>query len=241
VAGISDKDIPLITIKTKGHDFTRRDIDAVFKAIGLTPQNVILASSDDSTSFFHLPALITSGFASRVYHHGIRFRENGTVVAGIPGLMRRYNSSIPWEERTVTVRGQDGKDYTVHLKLSKDEYKLYANGFRGVLVKADAVAIGDSAQLVGQDHAVNVNRINETGGIDLTPANMNVEVKKGIASSNDTNLTPNEAIGPFDTGIQFHLDPAMLEQLQNAPGFVPVIINIQPLKDISVFLEANHG
>ena len=134
----------------------------------------------------------------------------------------------------MTVRGQDGKDYTVHFKLSKDEYKLYANGFRGVLVKADAVAIGDSAQSAGQHHAVNVNRINETGGIDLTPANMNVEVKKGIASSLG-------GIPRNDTGIQFHLDPAMLEQLQNAPGFVPVIINIQPLKDISVFLEANHG
>jgi len=59
------------------------------------------------------------------------------------------------------------------------------------------------------------------GGIDLTHANMNLQVKKGIAS-------------PF--GIKFHLDPAMLAQLQNAPGFMPVIINIQPLKSLPDFL-----
>ena len=36
--------------------------------------------------------------------------------------------------------------------------------------------------------------------------------------------------------IKFHLDPAMLQQLQNAPGFVPVIINIQPMNNLRVFL-----
>jgi len=32
----------------------------------------------------------------------------------------------------------------------------------------------------------------------------------------------------------------MLRQLQNAPGFVPVIINIQPLKSLSRFLGLNQ-
>ncbi len=36
--------------------------------------------------------------------------------------------------------------------------------------------------------------------------------------------------------IKFHIDAAMLEQLQNAPGFMPVIINIQPLQDLGAFL-----
>jgi len=51
----------------------------------------------------------------------------------------------------------------------------------------------------------------QNGGIDLTPANMNLQTRNGGA------------------GIKFHMDPAMLAQLQNAPGFVPVIISIQPL------------
>ena len=86
-------------------------------------------------------------------------------------------------------------------------------------------------------------QIAKKGGIDLTPANMNIEIKKEIASSplaprNDTNRSPNEAIGPFDVseGIKFHMNAAMLAQLQNAPGFVPVIINIQPLTNLRGFL-----
>ena len=38
-------------------------------------------------------------------------------------------------------------------------------------------------------------------------------------------------------GIKFHIEPAMLAQLQNAPGFIPVIINMQPLRDLRAFLE----
>jgi hypothetical protein len=57
------------------------------------------------------------------------------------------------------------------------------------------------------------------GGIDLTPARMNLQTN--------------------GNGIRFHLDPAMLQKLQNAPGFVPVIINIQPMADLRTFLGIN--
>jgi hypothetical protein len=46
--------------------------------------------------------------------------------------------------------------------------------------------------------------ISNTGGIDLTPTNMNLHTQ----NSGDQ--------------IKSHLDLAMLKQLQNAPGFVPV-------------------
>jgi hypothetical protein len=36
------------------------------------------------------------------------------------------------------------------------------------------------------------------------------------------------------------MDPTMLVKLQNAPGFVPVIINIRPLKNIQEFLGLNQ-
>jgi len=60
------------------------------------------------------------------------------------------------------------------------------------------------------------------GGIDLTPAKMNLQTKIDAAQG-----------GP---GIKFHLDPALLEQLQSAPGFVPVIIDMHPVTDIRLFL-----
>ncbi len=70
-----------------------------------------------------------------------------------------------------------------------------------------------------------VRRQLKNGGIDLTPARMDLQTKVV-----DSRFRGN------DKGIQFHLDPAMLAQLQNAPGFVPVIINIQPLNDLKAFL-----
>ncbi|MDO8675787.1 MAG: glycosyl hydrolase [Candidatus Omnitrophota bacterium] len=39
--------------------------------------------------------------------------------------------------------------------------------------------------------------------------------------------------------IKFNIDPAMLQQLQDSPGFVPVIINVSPLKDLPAFLGSN--
>jgi hypothetical protein len=43
----------------------------------------------------------------------------------------------------------------------------------------------------------------------------------------------------MDSRIKFHLDPAMLRQLQAASGFVPVIISIRPMTDLKGFLMAS--
>jgi hypothetical protein len=66
------------------------------------------------------------------------------------------------------------------------------------------------------DHAMRSS--SKTGGIDLTSDNMNLQVQNA------------------GEGIKFHLDPVKLRQLQNSTGFVPVIINIRPLKSLQDFL-----
>lgn len=58
----------------------------------------------------------------------------------------------------------------------------------------------------------------KNGGIDLAHANTYLQTKNA------------------GQGIKFHLDPAMLAQLQKASGFTPVIINIQPLNSLPAFL-----
>ncbi len=70
------------------------------------------------------------------------------------------------------------------------------------------------------------------GGIDLTSANMNLQTKM------DSRFRGNDSGGFGDDkqGIKFYLDSATLEQLQNAPGFVPVIISVQPMTDLRKFL-----
>jgi len=65
------------------------------------------------------------------------------------------------------------------------------------------------------------NKPEREGGIDLTAANMHVQTRNSGRE------------------IKFNLDPAMLQRLLNAPGFVPVIINIQPMTDIAKFLGLN--
>jgi hypothetical protein len=69
------------------------------------------------------------------------------------------------------------------------------------------------------------------GGIDLTEGKLPLNVK------NDPSLAQDDNGG----GIQFKIDPAMLQELQNASGFVPVIINIQPMTDLKLFLGINDS
>ena len=56
-------------------------------------------------------------------------------------------------------------------------------------------------------------------------------------------LTSNKFLQTQNSGesIKFHLDSAQLAQFQNAPGFVPVIINIQPLKNLSQFFGLSQN
>jgi len=56
------------------------------------------------------------------------------------------------------------------------------------------------------------------GGIDFTASKTPLEIQNAGA------------------GIKFHLDPAMLKKLQDALGFVPVIINIQPMNNLRSWL-----
>jgi hypothetical protein len=59
---------------------------------------------------------------------------------------------------------------------------------------------------------------NPTGGIDFTASKTPLEIQNA------------------GVGIKFYLDPAMLEQLRNAPGFVPVIISVKPMVNLQGFL-----
>ncbi len=82
---------------------------------------------------------------------------------------------------------------------------------------------GNTAKPVKEDKAL----VTGTGGIDLTAANMNVQIKTG------------SPMGTLVGGIKFHITPAMLRQLQNSRGFTVGRITIKPLKSLSGFLGLN--
>jgi len=75
-------------------------------------------------------------------------------------------------------------------------------------IEAEFKAILDQAMIMAKP-----------GGIDFNSDKINLQIQNNVG------------------GIKFHIDPAMLEQLKNTPGFVPVIINIQPMRDLKGFLE----
>jgi signal transduction histidine kinase len=56
------------------------------------------------------------------------------------------------------------------------------------------------------------------GGIDLTADRMGLRIQN------------------TGRGIKFRIDPVMLRQLQDVPGFSPVIVNIQPISNLREFL-----
>ena len=74
---------------------------------------------------------------------------------------------------------------------------------------------------------MNTALVKSPGGIDFKPD----KVDSVFAVKMDSRFRGNDK-----DGIKFNIDPAMLEQLQNAPGFVSVIINIQPMTDLKMFL-----
>ena len=73
-------------------------------------------------------------------------------------------------------------------------------------------AMNPAMAVLGLDHTQTV-----TGGIDLTSDKALIVRNSG-------------------QGIQFHIDPVQLRQLENAPGLLIGSMTIQPLKSLSVFL-----
>jgi adenosine deaminase len=69
----------------------------------------------------------------------------------------------------------------------------------------------------GIDRAMLPAKQHDVGGIDFNSGRMNLQYRNGGGE------------------IRFHLNPALLQQLQNTPGFVPVITSVQPA-DLRSFL-----
>lgn len=77
---------------------------------------------------------------------------------------------------------------------------------------------------------------NQSSAKEVDRASLVAEDKKGGIDFKSGEVDSVFAVKNNGGEIKFHIDPAMLEQLQNAPGFMPVIINIQPIKDLPGFL-----
>jgi|GEM_PF-6981187 len=103
----------------------------------------MFALSGEQTDSYMFPVVVDGYKCSRLYHHGINFRESGTVVIGLPGLTAdkwsRY-SAIEWREvraEHVKLGGEDIGE--VSLSISFQKFRVFSNGLRAVLVKDGSV------------------------------------------------------------------------------------------------------
>jgi len=91
-------------------------------------------------------------------------------------------------------------------KSQDSRHRVSRTDFLGVL--PGSYLMNDSGRLAGLSN----------GGIDLNPEKLRFD------SEGDQN------------DINFDIDPAQLQQMQNATGFLPVIIGIQPINSLNGFL-----
>ena len=144
--------------------------------------------------------------------------QKGANYWTVGGWIKEHvKSQFGWEPTAVFAL-DNGMDPFLKKFDADDKEEVLLGGARENLNAAFSVVPDKAMEANNEKHYKEVLR---RGGIDLTPANMNLQTQN-------------------DGGeIKFHIDPALLKQLQNAPGFVPVIISIQPMTNLRTFLEIN--
>jgi len=165
-------------------------------------------------------------------------------------LNRTNFSSTKFEATNFEYSNLEGASFVIALLLrvllgaaNFDRTDLYDTHFKDDITKASLLGT------VNLNRAINLEHANF--GFDTSNMSVRKILRKIKASIGDNaqlsvnggiDLTSDKALSVQNNGqgIKFHIDPAMLQQLQNAPGFVPVIINIQPLKSLSAFLGINN-
>jgi hypothetical protein len=140
-------------------------------------------------------------------------------------LIREYAASLQaikpdgthdfWMEKIVRALGKAAAGVT----LNPDDKKT----IRARILVLKLVGGTSSRRLVDAlNTALSDVAMQSPGGIDFNSAKVDLQVRNGAQA------------------IKFHIDPAQLAQLQDAPGFTPVIINIRPMNNLKAFLDGNE-
>ena len=146
------------------------------------------------------------------------------IVAEEPSVdSKEFKYYLKWAKGVVTVEGgmmhlayNMRKPFGVIIKsgAGSARWMPYGRTTDQEVIKDVDQMFQDHAMARGQDFVFSGTK----GGIDFNSDKMNLQVQNNGGE------------------IKFHLDGAMLQQLRNAPGFVPVIINILPISNLRQFL-----
>ena len=99
----------------------------------------------------------------------------------------------------------------------EESYKILAIAFADERYKDHPLY----QDMIRQANAAMNAKSRDLGGIDFNSDKMNLQLQNAGQE------------------IKFHVDAAMLQQLQSVPGFTPIIINIQPMTNLRVWLGLN--
>ncbi|MBF0331663.1 MAG: hypothetical protein HQL17_06970 [Candidatus Omnitrophica bacterium] len=133
------------------------------------------------------------------------------------------------KERVYSVVGMDGRNIMIKVvdqiivrvfDADNVEYKVVYS--KGVVVNAQLKPLEPVDKALTEGEFLSDKAMQAPGGIDLNPAAMGLDIKSSSGA-----------------GISFNIDPGLLEKLKLADGFVPVIINVQPLINLNKFLGVN--
>ena len=165
-------------------------------------------------------------------------RFQSLLLLGVPqSLWRKYPSAIlnrvlmPAKANNARVLTDDN---TGGGEVSVDQANpIWKSFYRFLKLRSLKLPRGESL-----GYSIGGNKIyygNSNGFLDKLKVGPNQAMNSGKSLRGGIDFTK-VAIQNSGGAIKFHVDAAMLKQLQNAPGFVPVIISIQPMVNLRKFL-----
>jgi hypothetical protein len=149
------------------------------------------------------------------------YREREVLLAIDPTTnkpVRVYYKKRQYIEKSRIDLGFEARDYVVEHPQHKG-WRIIRNGQRIGTIDLLGNEVADTDEAMTIESVADQALVGtKKGGIDFNADKINLQIQNS------------------GEGIKFEINPQLLAQLQNAPGFVPVIINISPMTDIKAFL-----
>ncbi|MBF0618691.1 MAG: hypothetical protein HQL19_00830 [Candidatus Omnitrophica bacterium] len=135
--------------------------------------------------------------------------------------------------RAISPKGQAVRDWADNVRKLAVERAIQENA--PAIGPRDYVSIPETREQIATMLGVSSSAVsNICIEKKITPRRSGTKTNDGGIDLNTDRLELN--VQSDGQGIEFHIDPAQIAALQNASGFIPVIMNIQPLDSLSEFL-----
>ncbi|MEI8012374.1 MAG: hypothetical protein WCI27_07855, partial [Candidatus Omnitrophota bacterium] len=172
--------------------------------------------------------LMTKVNADDIFNNLMTYALKLNTALGYDGVLIPTSSSIHSNrsevQRVISSRRYESKTLTTTHPFSYSPEYSFNMAYVVTEVATVAKETHQYAMESGDDTVVKNPTLDQSqnGGIDLTPDRLNMDVNA-------------------DGRIKFNVDPAMLQKLQDMPGFSPVILRVSPIASVRNFLGLNDG